>query len=535
MHGICITELWVCVLFCLISAPIGQSDPVFTNISATRVHLAWESPEQPNGIISNYIVHRRTPSLLPSPAQNDVGVSFTGNGYATFEPSNPSKFENNLSLRFRTLDCCGIMFYSINTAQTDMFAVELRNGIPWLIFDAGTGPAAIRPESNTKFDDGAWHTLTVAQRGNDGTITVDNTYTGSGSSIGASGIIGYAVHHIGGIPSDAPLQTQNGHLNSSSVLSGQSFAGCLYNVIFNDVALDFSSGFPGVGSPDQGCPVDLVTTTQLLGGGYFSLAENTITGNSFNISFQFRTTHTDGLLYYMYASSSYMFGIELRSSELHLVLSAHDVTLPSTSDPCDGEWHRLTLSQEGDQLLFTVDEVTDSLVLPLPTLVFSSRIFFGGVPLDSTVFEMAQDAGLNIYTPFSGCIRIPEPLLHVAGQPVVATITESELVNFNGCGNSPGTSCVAPWSDVDAGMKRNITDTGLTPFSGIVCLEQKHTHILMHTTPIIIIFSLVCECIMILCCPTDISSLSLPYRGHEHSRRCLQLLAIHQHPTERYI
>ena len=363
-----------------------------------------------------------------------------------------------------------------------MFAVELRNGIPWLIFDAGTGPAAIKPEGDTKFDDGAWHTLTITQRGNDGTITVDNTYTGSGNSMGASGIIGYVIHYIGGIPSDAPLQTQNGHLNLSSVLSGQSFAGCLYSVIFNDVALDFSSGFPGVGSPDRGCPVDLVTTAQLLGGGYFSLAENTVTGNSFNISFEFRTTHTDGLLYYMYANDGYMFGIELRSSELHFILSDTDMTLPTTSDPCDGEWHRATLSQEEEQFLFAVDEVVDSLILPFSSLVFSSRIFFGGVPLDSTVFDMAQDAGLNTYTPFSGCIRIPQSSLYVAGQPVVVTITESELVNFDGCGNSPGTSCVAPWSDVDTGMKRSITDTGLTPFSGIYCFnsiwnKSTHTHL----------------------------------------------------------
>ena len=456
----------MCVLLCATSAPTGQSDPAITNISATSVRLAWESPEQPNGIISNYIVHRRTPSLLPTPAQNDVGISFTGNGYATFSPSSPSKFENKLSLHFRTVDCCGMIFYSINTAQTDMFAVELRNGIPWFIFDAGTGPAAIKPEGDTKFNDGAWHTLSVTQRGNDGTITVDDTYTGSGNSLGASGIIGYVVHYIGGIPSDAPLQTQNGGLNPLSVLSGQSFAGCLYNVIFNDMALDFSSGFPGVGKPDQGCPVDLVSTAQLLGGGYFSLAENTITGNSFNISFQFRTTHTDGLLYYMYANNGYVFGIELRSSELHLIVSDTDMTLPTTSDPCNGEWHSVTIYQEGEQFLFAVDEVADSLILPLSTLVFSSRIFFGGVPLDSSVFDTAQGAGFNIYTPFSGCIRIPEPLLYVAGQPVTVTIEESELVNFDGCGNSPGTSCMAPWSDMDVGMKRNVTDSGLTAFSG---------------------------------------------------------------------
>jgi hypothetical protein len=98
------------------------------NVNATSVELTWEAPAQPNGIISSYTVHRRTPSLLPTPARNDVGVSFTGTGYATFAPSSPSSFENNLSFRFRTLGCCGLLFYTINAAETDMLQLNCATG-----------------------------------------------------------------------------------------------------------------------------------------------------------------------------------------------------------------------------------------------------------------------------------------------------------------------------------------------------------------------------------------------------------------------
>lgn len=450
------------------SAPTGQSAPVLSNISATSIDLSWEAPTQPNGNITTYVVHRRTPSLLPIPAHNDVGVSFTGNGHATFVPLNPSNFINELSFHFRTLDCCGIIFYSINRAQSDMIAVELRSGVPWFVFDAGSGPAAIRPEGNTTFNDGSWHTLRASQTGNIGTITVDSLYTGSGSSLGTSTVVAYNTHYVGGIPSDAPLQTVSGDLNPLAALSGQRFSGCLHDVTFNGVMLDFSPGFPGVGVPGQGCPVDLVTTAQLLGGGYFSLGESTITGNNFNISFQFRTTHSGGLLFFMYGNNDSLFGIELLDSYIHLVLSnITDVRLATTAMLCNGEWHRITIFQEGQKLSFSVDEISRDFNLSHSSVVFSSSIFFGGVPLDSNEFDLAQNAGLNVYTPFSGCIRMPEPLLYVAGQPILGRITESELVNFDGCGNAPGQSCIQPWSEADNTSQTSTTDTELHPFSGI--------------------------------------------------------------------
>lgn len=413
-------------------------------------------------------MHRRTPSLLPTPARNDVGVSFTGTGYATFTPSNPSRFDNELVLQFRTLDCCGIIFYSINTAKTDMFAIELRDGIPWLIFDAGSGPGAVRPEGNTTFNDGAWHRLRVTQVGSAGTITVDNMYTGSGQLLGSNTVIAYVVHYVGGLPSDADLQTLNGNLNSEAVLSGHTFAGCLYNVAFNDIIFDFSTGFPGVGRPDNGCPVDLVTTVQLLGGGYFSLAEDTITGNSFNTSFQFRTTHSDGLLLFVSSSTGdVMYGIELHNSNLHLVMNGISTILTTVDPPCNREWHSITISQTEDSLSLTLDDILQQSFTFTDTTTSFFRIFFGGVPYNSIASALALDVGLNTDTPFSGCIRFSEHFFYLAGQPITPTIAESELVNFDGCGTAPGTSCISAWVEIDAGTDRSITDTFLTPFSGI--------------------------------------------------------------------
>ena len=350
-----------------------------------------------------------------------------------------------------------------------MLAVELRDGVPWFIFDAGTGPGAIRPDGGAQFNDGSWHTLRVVQSGSSSSITVDGMHSGSGVSVGSGSVVGYVVHYVGGIPSDSPRQTTNGHLNPNATLVGSNFAGCLFDVTFNDESFDFSSSAAmGVGSLAQGCPVELTPTAQFLGGGYLALEEDAINGSSFfNTSFRFRTTHADGLLFFMYASDDTALGIELRDSNLHLVLSGvSEVTASTGQQLCNGEWHSVHIEQEGDRLRYAVNEVSDVLTLPSSSTVFSSRLFFGGVPGDSVAFQLAQEAGLDTYAPFSGCVRMPNPLLYVDGVPAMGTVVTSELVNFDGCGDAPGPSCVDSWTDVSAGMNRSTNDQGLTPFTG---------------------------------------------------------------------
>ena len=454
------------------TAPTGQSSPDIVSTSATSVDLTWEPPSQPNGNISGYIVQRRTPSLLSYPAYNDVGVSFTGNGYATFIPSNPSSFENELSLRFRTYSCCGVLFYAINGAETDMIAVELRNGVPWLVFDAGSGPGAVKPDGDTVFNDGEWHTLTVTQRGTTGSITVDITHTGTVQSLGSSTVIGYSTHYVGGLPSDAALHTLNAEPGSSSVLSGHNFAGCLHGVIFNEVALDFSIGFPGVGLPSSGCPVNLTPGVQLLGAGYFSLVENTITGSNFSISFEFRTTHSDGILFFLLANGGIRCAIELQNSALNLIFADSEAII--LNEACDGGWHSVNIHQDDTQLIVTVDEtLLESYTLPgAQSDILTSSVFFGGIPSDSSELYTALDAGLNIHAPFSGCVRLRDTFLYVNDQPVAGFIAESESVNFDGCGSSVGTNCTLPWQEIDTGVGTSLSDTNLTPFSGAYTLNM---------------------------------------------------------------
>eukprot|EP00731_Ephydatia_muelleri_P006324 Em0003g572a len=59
---------------------------------------------------------------------------------------------------FLTYTPSGILFYQINSEMTDFLGVKLHGGLPWLIFDVGSGPAVVGSNSTRTFSDGQWHT-----------------------------------------------------------------------------------------------------------------------------------------------------------------------------------------------------------------------------------------------------------------------------------------------------------------------------------------------------------------------------------------
>ena len=453
-------------------APTGQGPPRVVNTTATSVNLEWDPPTQPNGIITNYAIQRRRPSLSPSPTNLDVGIALNGNGFATFAPGSASLggFINEISLRFRTFNADGTIIYYINAARTDYLAVELRLGVPWFFFDAGSGPAAIRPITDAVFSDGRWHNITIRQEGQTGMITIDGVYTGTGNSIGRDGVItANQTLYVGAIPPGFPRSTISGNLNPNATLDGVNFVGCLFDITLNNgQRLDFSTQTnPGVG---VGCPVGVERGASLLGAGYLIFQENTITDSNFVINFDLRTTHTRGFVFFAHTGDNTSLAVELRSSLLSLVTSSAagprtQVSIGNTPF-CDGHWHSISIQQQNGNVSLSVDGARQFLTLPQPNATFSSKLYFGGASQNSIGYAIASDLGLDVDTPFSGCIRFTAPSFFVSGTPVIPTTDEVRSVRFDGCRNSSGASCVSPWVSRDVRQVTAAADEGLNPFTG---------------------------------------------------------------------
>ena len=396
---------------------------------------------------------------------------------------------NEIRMRFRTLTATGVLLYYINAARTDLLALELRDGIPWFVFDAGSGPGVVQPQvgGGVRFDDGAWHTIVASQDGVRATITVDNVHTGSGQSLGPSQVISSnQVLYVGGLPfneSMVPHTTVNGIRNPAASVTGRSFAGCLFGVSLNGQSLNFALGqgfsldFPqGVGF-ERGCPVGLERGNSYIGGGYVALAAGTLNSSTFTFTFDFRTTHNEGLLLFAHALDNTTFAVEIRNSTLHLMTSdvngTNDLSV-STTIVCDGAWHRLLIDQTRDEIFLAVDDSGDSLFFSNQDTVFSSAIFIGGIPIATAAFDLARSVGVNVYSHFSGCtVENVLPSIYVDGAPVIPGLDSFSLVRFDGCAPASQLAgramCSAPWNSIDVEPVREYTDENLNPFSGESC------------------------------------------------------------------
>ncbi|KAL5491584.1 hypothetical protein EMCRGX_G016898 [Ephydatia muelleri] len=83
------------------------------------------------------------------------------------------------TVQFHAYNSSGILFYQINSVITDFLGVKMHGGLPWLIFDVGSGPAVVGSNSTRTFIDGQWHTGHVVlfeQASNTFYVTVDTVH-----------------------------------------------------------------------------------------------------------------------------------------------------------------------------------------------------------------------------------------------------------------------------------------------------------------------------------------------------------------------
>ena len=406
-----------------------------------------------------------------------MGTSFDGTGVATFTAASSgqtflSGFINQATLQFRTLNPSGTLLYQINGVSTDFLGLELRGGLPWLLFDAGSGPVAIRPNTTLTFSDGQWHTVAVSQVGQQGTIVVDGAYVGVGQSPGTDRVLGSApTLYLGGIPASVPRTSVAGWSRPDTVMTGASFSGCLFNVTLNGNGLPLSSQtypHPGVGLPQQGCPAGLTKGMAFLGGGYLAPVLSNQWGAYWEIELDLRTTDSKGLLLSMLGLGDFL-TLQLQNSSIVLsVYIGGDVvrSRPVGGSLCDGQWHTVLLEQTQETFSVTVDSTWTESVSTSIVPLLTTEVYFGGFPSTSGGYTWVQQLGVDTATPYSGCLV---PSVWLNGTSVQLEVASSQFVKFDGCSGdqvSPGSICSSPVTSVSTHLQTSLTDSGLRPFTG---------------------------------------------------------------------
>ena len=428
--------VWSC-FFSL--APEGQGQPTVLSVDSSTVYLKWSQPQTPNGPLPpSYNLSRAYSALYFPPPLVTAGVHFPGLGYYKF----PSDFvragaSNDIQFWFRTQYAFGLLLFLVSDgSQTDMLAVELRDGKPWLIFDCQDGPAAFTISQSVRFDDGEWHQLKIKRVSRRGTLTVDG-YQASQDSPGTATVISTNTGvYIGGLPSTFTLLRQD---TGNAKLDRASFIGCLRGITSDSRQLDGTSALEAVSVEPQrnGCPArDKKKAILLRGGGYVAIGSaeaDILTSDLFSFTLIFRTQLSSGLLLFAYGPTT-TFAIQLAQNQIEImhVTSTVQGTVtiaPSSGEICDGRWHNLTITNFLGGLTVIVD--TNTVVRPgITNLVIQNIFYIGGVPWGSPAETVAQQAGVNVESLFGGCIMVQSTAREINYQKVVTAMHNAEL---DGC------------------------------------------------------------------------------------------------------
>eukprot|EP00731_Ephydatia_muelleri_P000267 Em0001g267a len=154
----------------------GPSSPLILNTNSSSMSLQWNAPLQPDYVITAYTLHHRVPSLKSQSEMwappSTVGAWLHSAGTCSFvvlltRPQSSS------------IPTTPAAFSSTNSVMTDFLGVKLHGGLPWLIFDVGSGPAVVGSNSTRTFNDSQWHTgymVLFEQASNTFYVTVDTVH-----------------------------------------------------------------------------------------------------------------------------------------------------------------------------------------------------------------------------------------------------------------------------------------------------------------------------------------------------------------------
>ncbi|KAL5517825.1 hypothetical protein EMCRGX_G003448 [Ephydatia muelleri] len=119
-----------------------------SNSNGLLIHTC--GPSSPLILNTTFLFHVPPMGMLPS--------NPTMSSLPTPCPIESPALSPSQRFQLHTYNPSGILFYQINSVMTDFLGVKLHGGLPWLIFDVGSGPAVVGSNSTRTFNDGQWHT-----------------------------------------------------------------------------------------------------------------------------------------------------------------------------------------------------------------------------------------------------------------------------------------------------------------------------------------------------------------------------------------
>nr|XP_019599683.1 PREDICTED: usherin isoform X2 [Rhinolophus sinicus] len=463
----------------LAAAPAHMRPPLAEGVNSTTIRLRWLAPEELNGPSPVYQLERRE-SSLPAPGCTVMkGIRFIGNGYYKF-PSTTHPVNTDFTgvkASFRTRVPEGLIVFAASPGtQEEYFALQLKNGRPYFLFDPQGSSVEVTTtnDDGKRYSDGKWHDIIAVRHQAFGHITLDGQYTGSSGALNGSTVIGENTGvFVGGLPRASAI------LRKDVDIVQKGFVGCLKDVYFmknynppatwEPLIWQSSEEQMNVYDSWEGCPTSLQEGAQFLGTGFLELDPYTFHGGmDFEISFKFRTDQLNGLLLFIYNKDGPDFlATELKSGILSLRLNTSvtftQVDLWLGLSYCDGTWNTVIVKKEGPTITASMnglmERVSQSRAQPL---VVDSPVYVGGAPP-----ELQDMYGhLSLEQGFGGCMK---DVAFARGAAVnLASVSSGAVrVNLDGClSTASPVNCRGNDSIlVYQGREQRVQESGLQPFT----------------------------------------------------------------------
>uniref|UniRef100_A0AAY4BAX3 Uncharacterized protein n=1 Tax=Denticeps clupeoides TaxID=299321 RepID=A0AAY4BAX3_9TELE len=187
----------------------------------------------------------KCPPMFDGPECHLTKHSFHGQGYAWFPPLKPC-FQSHISLEFITESANGLLLYNGPLAPPqygepeDFIAIELKNGVPSLSVNHGSGTLTLQLPPRATVSDRRWHRLDIISDGKTVQLILDHCSAGVHTPL-----------QLGGVKETHPHRRTHPHYRG--------FVGCMRNLVVDSQVYDLGSpaesvnSTPGCGLTDGVC------------------------------------------------------------------------------------------------------------------------------------------------------------------------------------------------------------------------------------------------------------------------------------------
>ncbi|XP_026321952.1 neurexin-4 isoform X2 [Hyposmocoma kahamanoa] len=289
-----------------------------------------------------------------------------------------SASRETIRFRFKTSTASGVLLYSRGT-QGDYLALQLRDNRLVLNIDLGSGTATSLSVGSL-LDDNIWHDVVMSRNRREVLFSVDRVIVSGRIKGEFSRLNLNRAFYIGGVPN-----------YQEGLVVNQNYTGCIENIYLNstNVIQDLRQGYDN-GAPFKfqkvntlyACPEPPIVPVTFLKASTYAKLRGYGGGNTLNVSLEFRTYESHGLLIFHKFKTEGYIKVYLEEGKVKAELyteGSPKIIVDNYEDEFnDGRWHSVLLTMATDVLTLAVDYRPAKTTKKLRFLTGSTYYIAGG-------------------------------------------------------------------------------------------------------------------------------------------------------------